>query len=267
MALNPNLLRKLIQSQTKNKITMKQLDGPILGFKGFNSQLKCKSHQYEIGKNYVFDKQVTICDSGYHFASTLKEAFNWYQYNGLSRFCQVLAQDKIFCDDSTDITKDIDFKMVTNNLTIIKEYTSDELFDYMYAPTLEYIRQVQQRCPFVLVGGSLLLMMKGLIPVRPMHDVDLVIPSYLSYKDVFGFDEYKATKGNKTGKASAFNVSAQIYVEDAKDNKDADGNFKTSTKPPLLSFDCFINPHADASEIEWKGHKYQIANAKDTLQA
>ena len=267
MALPFDLLNKLVQSinKTTNTTNMKQLSGPILGFKGFDSKLKCKEFQYEIGKNYIHDKEVRLCGEGFHFASTLTEAFNWYQYNGLSRFCQVLAQDKIYCDTHIDPAKDTNYKLVTNNLTIIKEFTPDEIFDFMYGPTLEYIRKVQERCPFVLVGGSLLLMMKGLIPIRPMHDIDLVIPSYLSYKDVFGIDGYTAVKSDKTSKASAFNVSAQIYV-DKNVEKDADGN-RITTEPPMLSFDCFINPHSDCFELEWKGHKYQVANAKDTLQA
>ena len=38
----------------------------MIGYKGFDKDMKCRGFQYEVGKEYKEDK-AEICESGFHF--------------------------------------------------------------------------------------------------------------------------------------------------------------------------------------------------------
>ena len=67
----------------------------IMAVKGFDSQLKCRDFQYEIGKEYVMNGPVKICMKGFHAINpenTPLSVFDYYppSVNGKrSRYCEV----------------------------------------------------------------------------------------------------------------------------------------------------------------------------------
>ena len=91
------------------------------GYKGFDKDLKCRGFQYEVGKTYKHNGEVTLCESGFHFCKELSQTFDFYdKYE--SRFCEVESPNPIVTDK----------KCVTDTITIIRELEPKEIFRTIY---------------------------------------------------------------------------------------------------------------------------------------
>ena len=82
----------------------------IIGFKGFDKDLKCRGFQYEVGKTYEQEGEAVCCEKGFHFCENPLEVFYYYTPNN-SRFCQVEG------GGSVDTSK-IDSKVATSHIHI-----------------------------------------------------------------------------------------------------------------------------------------------------
>jgi hypothetical protein len=71
----------------------------VHGVKGFDLDLKCRGHQFEIGKTYQHEGRVKACESGYHAITDHPLAvFDYYAPAG-SRFCRVTLSGAMDSDD------------------------------------------------------------------------------------------------------------------------------------------------------------------------
>ena len=93
----------------------------IIGFKGFDKDLKCRGFQYEVGKTYDLKGKVECCKRGFHFCENPLEVFYYYTPNN-SRFCQVEG------GGSVDTSK-IDSKVATSHIHISEEIGLNGLID------------------------------------------------------------------------------------------------------------------------------------------
>ena len=90
--------------------------------KGFDSELKCRGFQYEIGKTYTIEDGIEICERGFHAIPEDSDPMNVFNYyppmgdNGKSRYCEV--------ELNGDIKKDKE-KAVCSSITIIREIGID----------------------------------------------------------------------------------------------------------------------------------------------
>ena len=74
----------------------------IIGFKGFDKNLQCRGHQYEIGKTYETDKQPVRCtENGFHFCENPMDVFRYYA-PGDSRFAEVEGGGEMDREDGGD---------------------------------------------------------------------------------------------------------------------------------------------------------------------
>ena len=93
----------------------------IIGFKGFDKDLKCRGFQYKVGKTYDLKGEVECCKRGFHFCENPLEVFYYYTPNN-SRFCQVEG------GGSVDTSK-IDSKVATSHIHISEEIGLNGLID------------------------------------------------------------------------------------------------------------------------------------------
>ena len=93
----------------------------IIGFKGFENDLKCRGFQYKVGKTYDLKGEVECCKRGFHFCENPLEVFYYYTPNN-SRFCQVEG------GGSVDTSK-VDSKVATSHIHISSEIGLNGLID------------------------------------------------------------------------------------------------------------------------------------------
>ena len=83
---------------------------PILGYKAFDQDWKCRGMQYEVGKTFGHNGVVSLCNSGLHFVENPMDIFNYYPPT--SKFAQIEAygvSDKT-SGDSKRAAKRLDIK-------------------------------------------------------------------------------------------------------------------------------------------------------------
>ena len=96
----------------------------MIGYKGFDKDLKCKGFQYRVGETYKLDEEIAICECGFHFCDTLVAVFEFYAPAD-SRFALVEATGSIaddgehkFCTDEIRVVKELTLEEMTKALTV-----------------------------------------------------------------------------------------------------------------------------------------------------
>ena len=74
----------------------------IKAYKGFNKDMTCRDFQFEEGKEYVYDGEVKVCESGFHACERPLDCFDYY-YPAESVYHEVELSDDI--SKSSDDTK------------------------------------------------------------------------------------------------------------------------------------------------------------------
>lgn len=92
----------------------------VKGYKIFDSNMKCRDFQYEIGKEYHFDGPFKICNSGFHFCIDPIHCFSYYEFDPKNIVCEVESQGDVQ-------THSEDSKVATNHLKITRKLSWDEV--------------------------------------------------------------------------------------------------------------------------------------------
>ena len=59
------------------------------GYKVFDKNWKCKEFQFEIGKTYVHEGKLKLCESGFHFCKKLNDCFNYYDFDSKNKVAEI----------------------------------------------------------------------------------------------------------------------------------------------------------------------------------
>jgi len=100
---------------------------------------------------------------------------------------------------------------------------------------LEVLGKFQQKHPNIYIGGSVSLMLQGIIPYRIPKDIDIISTNRIHIYDLFGVKKEKHRR-------------IKIYKHDG------------------LKFDLFINPNAQSVEYIYKGHILKLSPVDEVYQ-
>ena len=78
------------------------MEKEIKGYKGFDKDLKCRGYQFDVGKDYEHNGEVSCCNSGFHFCENPMDVLAYYNPAG-SRYCEVKGSGTT--DKDTNDTK------------------------------------------------------------------------------------------------------------------------------------------------------------------
>ena len=94
----------------------------VIGYKGFDKNLKCRGMQFEVGKIYETEGNPKTKRNGMHFCLEPFGVFSHYPKKRGNRYCIVEALGQLSTDSH------LDTKASTNKLRIVKEISEDELY-------------------------------------------------------------------------------------------------------------------------------------------
>ena len=73
---------------------METTDRPIIAYKAFDKDMKCRGFQYEVGKEYEMDDNIKCCERGFHACENPLEVWDYYDML-TSRFAEVMQSGRI----------------------------------------------------------------------------------------------------------------------------------------------------------------------------
>ena len=90
------------------------------GYKVFNPDWTCRGFQYEVGKTYKHDGDISPCRAGFHFCRKAADCFNYYSFDPSNKVAEVEALGLVESDDT---------KSVTNEIHIVREIPWAEVLE------------------------------------------------------------------------------------------------------------------------------------------
>jgi hypothetical protein len=79
----------------------------VVGFKGFDKDLKCRDFQYKIGEEFSQQENIGLCDSGFHFCEMPLNVFSYYPLQNGNRYASVIGKGKVKSDEGKSVTDKI----------------------------------------------------------------------------------------------------------------------------------------------------------------
>ena len=110
----------------------------VEGYKGTDSNMRCRGFQFEVGSQYDMpeDQEIEVCRTGFHLCLNLEDVFGYYRIGYGNRFFKVKAlvrkTDKDNCRSSFKVGDDYYSisgrnKLAAKSIIFTSELTCDEI--------------------------------------------------------------------------------------------------------------------------------------------
>lgn len=90
----------------------------IKGYKVFNPDWTCRGFQYKVGEVFVYNGDIEVCKSGFHFCRKASDCFNYYGFDSNNKVAEV---------EAIGLVKTQGNKSVTDIIKIVREIGWQEL--------------------------------------------------------------------------------------------------------------------------------------------
>jgi len=78
----------------------------VVGFKAFDKDMKCRGFQFEVGKTYKHDGEISPCNSGFHFCENPLDVWGYYDMMDCT-LAKVEATGEVKTDGNKSVTGEI----------------------------------------------------------------------------------------------------------------------------------------------------------------
>jgi len=92
------------------------------GYKVFNPDFTCLKQKYELGKEFIYDGEIKLCKSGFHFCLNPADCFDYYSFDSKNIVCEVE------CENVSDEIEQ-DSKRVCGKIIIVKQLSWNEVLE------------------------------------------------------------------------------------------------------------------------------------------
>jgi hypothetical protein len=92
------------------------------GYKVFNPDFTCLDQKYELGKEFIYDGEIELCKTGFHFCLNPADCFSYYSFDSKNIVCEVE------CENVSDEIEQ-DSKRVCSKITIVKQLSWNEVLE------------------------------------------------------------------------------------------------------------------------------------------
>ena len=223
---------------------------PIIGYKGFklkDGKLMCRDMVYEKGMTYVLSGKVEVCYNGFHFCEELTKVFQYYNWQtGEEDFLSNKKGPSTGTNENHvyykvkgwgDADRDHD-KLAVQYMEVLEKVDENELFEAKLKPWMDDVDYILNANENVIIAGSLALMLKKEIPVRPVGDLDMTAPYFVEFNN--------GKKVANFGKSGEETIQMQVG--------------------PVF-FDLFINPYNTWEYVYYAKKKYKVSESKPIMEA
>ena len=129
-------------------------------YKGFDKDLKCRDFQFEIGKEYEVDGDISVCKNGFHACAAPLDVFDYYSPVD-SRYCEVEQSGQLDTGDGSKIASkkikigaEIGIKgLVDAHIEFIREKT-EKLSDAAKIGSSGYAAKIGSSGRYAQIGSS-----------------------------------------------------------------------------------------------------------------
>ncbi len=97
----------------------------IKGYKVFDNGLKCRDYDFnQVGSTHTYKGEPVLCESGFHFCTTLQDCFKYYDITPSMIICEVSATG--YTDAKEDCSK-----RTCQTLAITRQMSFDEVIPHI----------------------------------------------------------------------------------------------------------------------------------------
>ena len=132
----------------------------VKGFKGTDKNMCCRGYQFRLNEvfNIPEDEDITLCHSGFHFCTILRDVFAYYEVEANNRFFEVSALvrkreyyeygkfNKYFMGSNSKIT--------SKSIIFHRELTDEEIFAVLEKSSTNFYKLPQEYRPLVREYGT-----------------------------------------------------------------------------------------------------------------
>ncbi len=95
--------------------------GTITGYKVFRNDFTCRDYNFNgVGTTHTYEGVPVLCESGFHFCTTLEDCFKYYPITPSMIVCEVQASNYTDAEDGCS-------KRSCQTLTIVRQLTLEEV--------------------------------------------------------------------------------------------------------------------------------------------
>jgi len=112
-------MKEVFKGEKPNNVILPAGWSIVRGYKAFKQGLVCRDFQYELGKDFYHDGEISLCNSGFHFCKSLGDVYLYYTFGTDILVGEVESEGEVIDEEEGT-------KSVTNHLRIIRILNAEE---------------------------------------------------------------------------------------------------------------------------------------------